>query len=434
VETNDLLEVDPYAYEAGEYRFSVTAVDDYGLTTALDGESFEIAALPPLVEVVGLNDADNLLGITDMSLDITSQTPIREVNYSMDGAEIETSSTAPYTYRIDPAVIGADDHTLAITVIAEGGANTERNIDFMVDESAVPSDGLNTVIIAAVVIVLLAALAVGYQVGFAGKLTPIPGGGKVALVYEDVLSGKETRYKIRAERTTIGRSPSNDVTLLDAQQRISREHAAIEARGQKWVVEDLKSRMGVLVNGEKIDGTQAIFDGDMLTIGSVVIRFDAPGFSHSEQDRLETIVEDLPPDFNEGVATVPPPARKRSTRLKVDEPSEADTDEIATINDPPEPRRRVTLIKEDSTDDDIKAHGEDKTPSSPRKTAIKPAEPETGLIPEAELPAAPEDDTDQTPISSRTPAINRFPAEEEDLRDTTRPELSEPDSEDDTDT
>ena len=269
-----------------------------------------------------------------------------------------------------------------------------------------PSDGISPVVIAVIVVGVLAAIAVGYRVGFAGNRTSAPGGGKVGLVYEDVLSGKETRYKIVSERTSIGRSPSNDVTLLDPQQRISREHAAIEARGQKWVIIDLNSRVGVEVNGEKIDGTQAIFDGDFISIGNLQMRFDAPGFARSDQDRLETIVEVLPDDLP------PPVSQKRTTRIKEGGPSEDDTDKIETVlhAPPPEPKRRVTMLKEDSTDEDIIGRATMESPPGPRTTAIKPnADP-------------PEEDSDQTPLNAATPAINPPRADDEDLRDTTRPE------------
>ena len=63
----------------------------------------------------------------------------------------------------------------------------------------------------------------------------------------------------------IGRSPEADIVLES--QRVSRKHALIfQDPFGRWIIEDLNSRNGVLLNGERI-GAQAVQPGDTIEIG-----------------------------------------------------------------------------------------------------------------------------------------------------------------------
>jgi pSer/pThr/pTyr-binding forkhead associated (FHA) protein len=72
--------------------------------------------------------------------------------------------------------------------------------------------------------------------------------------------------------TSIGKSKSNDIVLPFP--AVSRFHAVIAKKRKDWVVTDTSSRTsGVLVNGEKIDGRAVIENGDIITIGSIPLKF-----------------------------------------------------------------------------------------------------------------------------------------------------------------
>jgi predicted component of type VI protein secretion system len=64
----------------------------------------------------------------------------------------------------------------------------------------------------------------------------------------------------------IGRSPECQLTLDDP--LVSRRHAVIHVVGQQAVLEDLGSRNGVLVNGERARGNTPMRPGDRMVIGS----------------------------------------------------------------------------------------------------------------------------------------------------------------------
>lgn len=71
--------------------------------------------------------------------------------------------------------------------------------------------------------------------------------------------------------TSIGKSKSNDVVL--PQEDISRFHAVIAKKQKEWVITDTFSKTGVLVNDEKVDGQSVIEDGDIITIGTIPLKF-----------------------------------------------------------------------------------------------------------------------------------------------------------------
>lgn len=71
--------------------------------------------------------------------------------------------------------------------------------------------------------------------------------------------------------TSIGKSKSNDVVL--PQEEISRFHAVIAKKQKEWVITDTFSKTGVLVNDEKVDGQTVIEDGDIITIGTIPLKF-----------------------------------------------------------------------------------------------------------------------------------------------------------------
>lgn len=76
---------------------------------------------------------------------------------------------------------------------------------------------------------------------------------------------------ILAENTSIGRSPSNDICLKES--KVSRQHAAINLRNGQYVMIDLKSSNGILINGKKLEEA-VLQDGDIITVGSFKFQFN----------------------------------------------------------------------------------------------------------------------------------------------------------------
>lgn len=71
--------------------------------------------------------------------------------------------------------------------------------------------------------------------------------------------------------TSIGKSKSNDIVL--PMPNVSRFHAVIAKKRKEWVITDTFSKTGVKINDKKINGSATIEDGDIITIGSIPLKF-----------------------------------------------------------------------------------------------------------------------------------------------------------------
>jgi serine phosphatase RsbU (regulator of sigma subunit) len=89
--------------------------------------------------------------------------------------------------------------------------------------------------------------------------------------------GNRARQQVQEFPFTIGRQAGNHLMLRDA--RASRHHARLTIEEGEYVLEDLQSRHGVFVNGERID-RKALQDGDRIEFGfpdSFSLVFERPG-------------------------------------------------------------------------------------------------------------------------------------------------------------
>ena len=88
--------------------------------------------------------------------------------------------------------------------------------------------------------------------------------------YLVVISGPSfgEMYKLKGERTVLGRGEATDIRVLD--DGISREHAAVERDGGKMVLVDLGSTNGTFCNGVRV-ARQDLTDGDKISIGATTI-------------------------------------------------------------------------------------------------------------------------------------------------------------------
>jgi len=74
----------------------------------------------------------------------------------------------------------------------------------------------------------------------------------------------------QGDRTTIGRSPDCDIFLDDV--TVSRNHAVLVKRDQKFVIEDQGSLNGTFVNRRRVDSAE-LEDDDELQIGKYRLIF-----------------------------------------------------------------------------------------------------------------------------------------------------------------
>jgi hypothetical protein len=72
------------------------------------------------------------------------------------------------------------------------------------------------------------------------------------------------------ERTSIGRSPDNDIFLDDV--TVSRKHAVLIRRGDEFFIEDLGSLNGTYVNRKRIESAR-LESGDEVQVGKYRLTF-----------------------------------------------------------------------------------------------------------------------------------------------------------------
>ena len=75
----------------------------------------------------------------------------------------------------------------------------------------------------------------------------------------------------QAARTTIGRSPDNDIFLDDV--TVSRKHAVLAQNGNQFLIEDLGSLNGTFVNRRRIESPTRLESGDEVQIGKYRLSF-----------------------------------------------------------------------------------------------------------------------------------------------------------------
>jgi phosphoserine phosphatase RsbU/P len=77
-------------------------------------------------------------------------------------------------------------------------------------------------------------------------------------------------YDLR-QQVVLGRGTSADVSFDDP--TISRRHTMLTPRGARWILTDLRSGNGTLVNGSVVQSEHELRDGDEVSLGNIALEF-----------------------------------------------------------------------------------------------------------------------------------------------------------------
>lgn len=119
------------------------------------------------------------------------------------------------------------------------------------------------------------------------------GSGRLVLVEP---SGARREVPIQPTPFTIGRQSGNELTLRDS--RISRQHARISFADGNYTIEDLQSRHGTYVNGQKITKAHTLRTQDTIEFGEKIAdsyRLIFVGDEASLPDLLQRVEASPPP-------------------------------------------------------------------------------------------------------------------------------------------
>lgn len=93
-----------------------------------------------------------------------------------------------------------------------------------------------------------------------------------------VIEGKYANeyWVMDKESVTLGRDDICDIVLPERQ--VSRQHIKIFMRDNAFFIEDLESRNGTWVNGQRLEGVHELFDGDEIHVALAIrLRFVGSG-------------------------------------------------------------------------------------------------------------------------------------------------------------
>lgn len=91
------------------------------------------------------------------------------------------------------------------------------------------------------------------------------------VVYHPEKEQQGRRLELTKGVVRLGRQDDNDLVILD--DGVSRRHARLERSGDGWLAMDVGSRNGTLLNGTMLSGMKRLQNGDVLKLGSVMIKF-----------------------------------------------------------------------------------------------------------------------------------------------------------------
>lgn len=102
----------------------------------------------------------------------------------------------------------------------------------------------------------------------------------------------DSEIEITNWETSIGRSRSCDVALKKY-GTVSRFHAVLALRKEGWFLFDTESKTGVHINNNQIRHAEQIADGDIISFGNVVMRFQSNGYGVDSESETGGEIQDF---------------------------------------------------------------------------------------------------------------------------------------------
>jgi pSer/pThr/pTyr-binding forkhead associated (FHA) protein len=186
-----------------------------------------------------------------------------------------------------------------------------------------------------------------------------------------IIDGPDTGREFSvAGMLVIGRDTSAGIVLEDGE--VSRRHASVSTGPSGLEVEDLGSTNGTYVNGEKIEGSRALSEGDKLRIGTTVLEVSLP----VQATKIASVIPE-PED---------PGATKMASVMSPEEAERAAKAEEALRHAEPEAEdEEATVVPEDKQAAPAPTFEQPAAPPEPAPPAPEPAPP----TPAPPAPAAP---------------------------------------------
>jgi pilus assembly protein CpaF len=154
--------------------------------------------------------------------------------------------------------------------------------------------------------------------------------------------GAQQKLEFDEEAITVGRVQGNDVIL--PRGNVSKRHATVEFKDQRFTMTDLGSTNGTYINGRRLQEPTQIFQGDKIYVGDYILSLDGnPALSR--EDVLPTEKPDLEvapePDIELPLDSVPAPASPEREKVQVPAPRSRSVSQSSTSRPSAPPRAAV---------------------------------------------------------------------------------------------
>src|SRR5579883_422827 len=107
------------------------------------------------------------------------------------------------------------------------------------------------------------------------------------LLYAPNFDQFQTAYVFNVPALIIGRDPSNPVCVPE--QAVSRQHARIAYNGRRWILTDLGSRNGTMVDGTFVNGDLELEHLHEIRVGDAIFKFVETGCERYAPYRLDGV-------------------------------------------------------------------------------------------------------------------------------------------------
>lgn len=101
-------------------------------------------------------------------------------------------------------------------------------------------------------------------------------------------------FELNTNRILIGSNDDNQLVLQA--DSVAAVHVSLEFRQNRWVLQDLGSEQGTIINGELVDEPYALSHADTIFIGSAVLQFQTDYVS------VEEAVSSPPPEADHEIS------------------------------------------------------------------------------------------------------------------------------------
>lgn len=226
---------------------------------------------------------DSLSGSQDIAVSVDSKFPIEQLTISVDGEVLNTFTAPPYSFHWELYNVKNGDHIIRVEATDDQGLTQTQEMTVTVSQvisgegTDNPFSGLGLYLVfAAFAVLLVVIIAFGIRKRKEQEIVdeaPLASSSTISTLVE--LQGRNPNkiWSLSAPEVRLGRkSDVNDIPLQGT--KASRQMALIQNRQGQHIIRSVKPENPVILNGTPIEQEMPLNNGDIITLGESVFRYD----------------------------------------------------------------------------------------------------------------------------------------------------------------